>query len=154
MRTHYEVFGVATTATQDEIKRQFRKLAHLHHPDKGGDEAQFKEITASYAVLSIPEKRRTYDFQMGISVYKAPAVPNYYDPRTGSASSDFWGDIARRKQGWDWAHDFMKDQDKAYSDLQKRMDEMYDNIMKQQYSMYTDATGDPVHIKQKKPPQA
>jgi molecular chaperone DnaJ len=64
-RDYYEVLGVARGATQEEIKRAFRKLAMEHHPDRNqGDaaaEARFKEINEAYAVLSDPEKRSQYD---------------------------------------------------------------------------------------------
>lgn len=58
---YYEVLGVAKTASQDEIKKAFHKLAHKHHPDKGGDEKKFKEINEAYQVLSNKEKRTQYD---------------------------------------------------------------------------------------------
>ena len=61
-KDYYEVLGVSRTATQDEIKKAFRKLAHQHHPDKGGgDEAKFKEINEAYQVLSDEQKRGQYD---------------------------------------------------------------------------------------------
>ncbi len=44
-----------------DIKKAYRKLAVKHHPDKGGDEATFKEITRAYEVLSNEEKRQIYD---------------------------------------------------------------------------------------------
>lgn len=59
---YYEILGVAQTATQDEIKRAFRKKAHQHHPDKkGGDEAAFKRVNEAYQVLSDAGKRQQYD---------------------------------------------------------------------------------------------
>ena len=57
----YEVLGLSQSATQDEIKRAFRKLAIQHHPDKGGDQELFKEINAAYEILSNEEKRQIYD---------------------------------------------------------------------------------------------
>ena len=59
--SHYDTLGVAKTATPDEIKRAYRKLASQHHPDKGGDTAKFQEIEAAYRVLSDPEQRQQYD---------------------------------------------------------------------------------------------
>jgi molecular chaperone DnaJ len=61
-KDYYETLGVPKTASQDEIKKAFRKLAHKHHPDKGGgDEAKFKEINEAYSVLSDQSKRQDYD---------------------------------------------------------------------------------------------
>ncbi|MCR4311524.1 MAG: molecular chaperone DnaJ [Candidatus Taylorbacteria bacterium] len=61
-KDYYNVLGVDKRATQDDIKKAFRKLAHKYHPDKGGtDEAKFKEITEAYSVLSDDKKRREYD---------------------------------------------------------------------------------------------
>jgi DnaJ family protein A protein 2 len=57
----YEVLGVPKTATPDEIKKAFRKLAVKHHPDKGGDPEKFKDINAAHEILSNPEKREVYD---------------------------------------------------------------------------------------------
>lgn len=60
-KNYYDVLGVAKSATKDDIKKAFRKLAQKHHPDKGGDESKFKEITEAYAVLSDDKRRREYD---------------------------------------------------------------------------------------------
>lgn len=61
-KDYYEILGVPRTATQDEIKKAFRKLAHQYHPDKGGgDETKFKEINGAYQVLSDEQKRSRYD---------------------------------------------------------------------------------------------
>lgn len=60
-KNYYEVLGIDKKATQDDIKKAFRKLAQKHHPDKGGDEAKFKEITEAYSILSDDKKRREYD---------------------------------------------------------------------------------------------
>ena len=59
---YYKILGLEKTATETEIKRAYRKLAHEHHPDKGGgDEKKFKEVSEAYQVLSDPEKRKQYD---------------------------------------------------------------------------------------------
>lgn len=57
----YQILGVDKTASQDEIKKAYRRLAHKHHPDKGGDEKKFKEINEAYQTLSNAEKRNQYD---------------------------------------------------------------------------------------------
>ena len=60
-RDYYEVLGVGKTASADEIKKAFRRKAVEHHPDRGGDEAQFKEINEAYEVLKDSGKRQRYD---------------------------------------------------------------------------------------------
>lgn len=61
MKNYYAILGLAKSATADEIKRAYRKLASQHHPDKGGDTAKFQEIEEAYRVLGNPEKRAQYD---------------------------------------------------------------------------------------------
>jgi len=58
---YYKVLGVSASATSDEIKSAYRKLAMKHHPDRGGDPAKFQEIQEAYATLSDDQKRAEYD---------------------------------------------------------------------------------------------
>ena len=58
---HYITLGVPRTATADEIKKAYRKLAMEHHPDKGGDVNKFQEISTAYETLSNQDKRFQYD---------------------------------------------------------------------------------------------
>jgi len=57
----YETLGIEKNAAATAIKKAYRKLAVKHHPDKGGDEAKFKEVSAAYEILSDAEKREKYD---------------------------------------------------------------------------------------------
>lgn len=62
MADYYNILGVSKGASDDEIKKAYRKLAHKYHPDKaGGDEKKFKEINEAYQVLSDKVKRAQYD---------------------------------------------------------------------------------------------
>lgn len=62
MKDYYEILGVSRSATKDDIKKAYRKLAHQYHPDKGGgDDTRFKEINEAYQVLSNEQKRSQYD---------------------------------------------------------------------------------------------
>lgn len=60
-KDYYEILGISKNASQDEVKKAFHRLAHKHHPNKGGDENKFKEINEAYQVLSSQEKRKQYD---------------------------------------------------------------------------------------------
>lgn len=61
--THYETLGVAENATQEEIKKAYRKLAMQHHPDKGGDTNKFQEIQQAYDIIGNEQARQQYDIE-------------------------------------------------------------------------------------------
>lgn len=89
-KNYYDILGVSKTASDDEIKKAFRKLAHQYHPDKkGGDEVKFKEANEAYQVLSNKEKRAQYD-QFG-STFNGSS-------RQGGGFSG-WEDAFRQGQG-------------------------------------------------------
>lgn len=101
MKDYYEILGVQRGASQEEIKKAYRKLAHKYHPDKaGGDEKKFKEINEAYQVLSDPQKRSQYD-QFGKTFSEGAAGFgdatgfngfNYQDFQQGGFNFDF-GDV-------------------------------------------------------------
>ena len=61
MKDYYKILGIDKKSDSDDIKRAYRKLASLHHPDKGGDTSQFQEIQEAYATLGDTDKRQQYD---------------------------------------------------------------------------------------------
>jgi molecular chaperone DnaJ len=80
VRDLYEIIGVAKDASDDEIKRAYRRRARELHPDAGGDEEEFKELTTAYEVLKNPEARSNYD--------------RFGDPRgPGGSAGGFSGDF-------------------------------------------------------------
>jgi molecular chaperone DnaJ len=85
-KDYYDILGVSRTASADEIKKAFRKLARKHHPDAGGTEEKFKEINEAYEVLSDAEKRKQYD-QFG-AYYGQGFDPSAY---AGSAGAGPFG---------------------------------------------------------------
>jgi len=101
-KDYYETLGVTRTATPDEIKKAFRKLARLYHPDvaknKATGEAKFKELNEAYEVLSDPEKRRRYD-ELGANWQEGAGSPfpqggAHYGrarPPTGEPDFEFGG---------------------------------------------------------------
>jgi molecular chaperone DnaJ len=107
MRDLYEVLGVARDASQDDIKKAYRKLARKYHPDANpGDEKaeeQFKEISAAYGTLSDPEKRQAYDqfgAQGGVQGQSFdPGAFRDYAQNVGFDISDLLGDLFGRARG-------------------------------------------------------
>ena len=61
---YYDILGVTSSASQDEIKKAYKKLAMTHHPDRGGDNKKFQEISQAYDTLGDPNKRSQYDAEL------------------------------------------------------------------------------------------
>ncbi|CAJ1389490.1 unnamed protein product, partial [Effrenium voratum] len=68
----YDALELARDASPAEVKRSYRRLAALHHPDKGGDQERFKEVSFAYEVLSDPERRLQYDEKGDRLFYTGP----------------------------------------------------------------------------------
>ena len=75
MKDYYKILGVSNSASSEEIKKAYYRLAHKYHPHKGGNEEKMKEINEAYQILSDKEKRAQYD-QFG-RVFEGGAVPGF-----------------------------------------------------------------------------
>lgn len=117
MKNYYEILGISRDASQEEIKKVYRKLAHQHHPDKGGDEKKFKEINGAYQVLGNPQKRAQYDqFGQAFSAYGGPTGGWEGGPGfgfEGAPGFDFrgfnFGDFDKNFQGFGSFSDIFED---------------------------------------------
>ena len=91
-KDYYKILGVPRNASQEDIKKAFRKLARQYHPDvakdKKGGEEKFKEINEAYEVLGDPQNRSKYD-NLGSGRRGSGGLPG----RTGRA---------RERQAWSW----------------------------------------------------
>ncbi len=95
-RDYYEILGITRTATEQEIKSSYRKLAMQHHPDRNPDnphaEEKFKECTEAYSVLIDSNKRARYD-QFGHAGVDGGSGFSGFDPSNFADFSDIFGDI-------------------------------------------------------------
>ena len=119
---YYKTLGVSKSATADEIKKAYRKLARENHPDAGGDEEKFKDINEAYEVLSDEKKRQLYDQYGTADQNQVPygwgsggtgGININFDDMFRGASS--WGDILERLRngegafGTGWSFDDLND---------------------------------------------
>jgi molecular chaperone DnaJ len=88
MTDYYKILGVERDASKDEIKKAYRKLAQEHHPDKGGDEEKFKEITNAYEILS--------------GKAKAPRGQSNQNPYGNKSYEEFVRDMFESSFGFDF----------------------------------------------------
>ena len=109
-KNFYDVLGVQKNASDQEIKKAFRKLAQKYHPDAGGDEAKFKEISEAYDTLSDPKKRKEYDQMLMFGGIPGAGGGGY--TYAGGPGAGGWSDIfssifnGEGAFGSDWASNF------------------------------------------------
>lgn len=110
MNDYYEILGVTRDASQDEIKKAYRKKARQLHPDYAGPESEeaFKELSIAYEALSDPEKRRVYDaggadaLRGGASPFQgAGGFSDFFDAMFSGFSGASSGPAPRRRRGAD-----------------------------------------------------
>jgi curved DNA-binding protein len=85
MKNYYDILGVSEDASNDQIKKAFKDIAKKEHPDRGGDEAKFKEANEAYDTLKDTKKRQEYDT---IRKFGQPGTGGNFQFRSG----DFFGD--------------------------------------------------------------
>jgi len=132
-RDYYEVLGVTRDATQDDLKRAFRRLAMQYHPDRNPQDPQaaerFKECGEAYGVLSDPEKRRSYDMfghagvgqgAQGYSGFEGFGFGDIFDTFFGGG---FGGRSGRRaSRGDDLRYDLTITFEEAFTGAEKEVD--------------------------------
>ncbi|NCU39561.1 molecular chaperone DnaJ [Candidatus Falkowbacteria bacterium] len=106
-KDYYNVLGVSKGASSDEIKTAFRKKAHEHHPDKGGDEEKFKEINEAYQVLGNETKRKQYD-QFGTT---------FNNNGGGFSGGQNWGGFSGFQNGANFDFDDISDMFGGFGDI-------------------------------------
>lgn len=130
---YYDILGVPKTATQDELKKAYRKSAIKNHPDKGGDPEKFKELAHAYEVLSDPKKREIYD-QYGEDALKEGMGAgrggghnpfDIFEELFGRGRGGFAGGsssrVRRKQQGEDVTHTLKVSLEELYNGTSKRL---------------------------------
>ncbi|HOE74872.1 MAG TPA: DnaJ domain-containing protein [bacterium] len=122
---YYDILGVSKTASADEIKRAYRKKAHQHHPDKGGDEKKFKEINEAYQVLGNAQKRAQYDRfgKAGAGGGQSGFGGGFSGGFPGAGSSAGWDFGGFSAQGFGGLGDIIEEMfSQAYSNIQAELE--------------------------------
>lgn len=114
---YYNILGIDRNATQDEIKKAFRKLAHKCHPDKGGDEKEFARVSEAYQVLGDKQRRAQYD-QFGTSFDgQGFDFGNFQDIDLGDIFEDMFGFNRKKKTNYRKGDDLQLDIELSLKDV-------------------------------------
>jgi len=113
MANAYETLGVPKGASEEEIKKAYRRLAAKHHPDRGGDTAKFQEIQGAYETLTDPQKRAAHDnpgFNHGSGGFE-------FHFGSGMDPNDIFGQFFNQQQGFNPFHQQRQQQQRRNKDL-------------------------------------
>lgn len=130
-RDYYEVLGCARQASQDDLKRAFRKIAMDSHPDRFPNDAvaaaRFKEASEAYAVLSDPGRRRTYDMFGHAAVESGGPAVDFSDMPFADIFDTFFGGGGRSRRqrsnrGDDLRYDITISFEEAFMGVEKQID--------------------------------
>lgn len=108
MSDYYETLGISKSASTEEIKKAYRRLALKYHPDRGGDHGKFTEINEAYQALSDPQKRASYDQFGKAGASQGAGGFGGFSAKGGSASGggfDF-SDFRESASGGGWEFNF------------------------------------------------
>ena len=119
---HYQTLGVSRDADGPTIKKAYRKLAMKHHPDKGGDEAKFKEIQQAYDTLSDPQKRAQYDNPNPFEQFGGDPFGGGANPFGDIFRDIFGGRPRQRQQNFDAQTDIVLTLEDVYHGTTQRID--------------------------------
>ena len=118
MANAYETLGVPKGASDEEIKRAYRKLASQHHPDKGGDTRRFQEIQTAYDTLSDPQKRAQHDNPNPFQHFGGPNG-SHFEFHFGGGPEDLFQQFF--SQGFPGGHPFQQRQPRRNKDLRVQL---------------------------------
>lgn len=137
-KDYYEILGVSKTASEDDIKKQYRRLARKYHPDVSKEknaEEKFKEMKEAYEVLKDAEKRKAYD-QMGSDHHAGDAFTPPPDweykqhqrqntPHSEADFSDFFESLFGKQHGRNKNQPFSQDGEDQHSKLSITLEEAF-----------------------------
>jgi DnaJ-class molecular chaperone len=131
MANAYETLGVPKGASEEEIKRAYRKLASAHHPDKGGDTGKFQEIQSAYEILSDPVKRQQHDNPNPFQHHQTGPNGSHFEFHFGGGNpEDLFAQFFN--QGFPGGHPFQQRQPRRNKDLRVQLQITLASTLEQQ----------------------
>lgn len=129
MANAYETLGVPKGASDEEIKKAYRKLAAKHHPDRGGDTAKFQEIQSAYETLTDPQKRAQHDNPNPFQHFGG-ANGSHFEFHFGGHPEDLFQQFFN--QGFPGGHPFQQRQPRRNKDLRVQLQVSLASTLEQQ----------------------